>query len=112
MGTNRRIRLYRTGHVAVDGRLLNAVTREGSIFPVLTGGESAFIGYVDDIEAEEDGWVTGVIHTDWPVRGMSAEASMDQVSVVRMGDDMLGIDGRLRGIWLGYTPCWEGMVIT
>lgn len=120
-----RIRLALEGTATNDGRLLQPDSLEwgDKQLPVRSGRhiggrnprtEYRLVGTVQDVRRERDGWVTGDLWTagDFDPRGVAAQVDLDLLEEGPSTPELQVFkQARLRGVTLGTSPCWDGMVI-
>lgn len=110
MPDGQRIRLFREGVPSHDGRVLSNTTWEEPI-PASLRLTGMIIGTVDQIRRDDEGWVTGVVHTDRDVVGLASEVSVSQATMLREDETVTIVAARLREVALGDKPVWDGMEI-
>lgn len=116
-----RARLYRENHPTIDGRLLRDTIWRDERIPLMMlhlERESVYdpfdiIGWVDTVRREDDGWVTGELHTDVTITGvgLACECDFDNADTILKDDVLITTTARLRAVVLGTRPTWEGMVL-
>lgn len=112
-----RRRLYLEGRSTNDGRRLEATRWPEDRIPLLLApdtddghGASKIVGWVDKIQREDDGWVTGDLHTRVNPEELFCEPDFDNAEHRDLLGGVLVIRAaRLRSVHLGKRPCWDGM---
>lgn len=121
MGDPVRARLYREDHDTTDGRRLERTVWADEPLPLLilrepdpkVGGHygSVVCGKVTDLRREDEGWVTGELHTEEPLTGLACEADFQGGGNHEWQDTHISVGARLRAVTLGTRPTWDGMWI-